>query len=173
MGMSKIVFTVIISFLIPSYPVIRQCVRIHISTTPYSCTEVKMYKQMANFQKSPPKDMDGVYEENSDFRGKITNRQGGKHELYWLLFSQLSSDNFRKHTIQHPGSWPTTSYPCWSSPVHHTVTINPFLSLLPRLTKIRPVTSANFLPHNCFFFGAPSSLAQWQRALGQQRRGIL
>jgi hypothetical protein len=41
-----------------------------------------MYKQMANFQKSPPKDMDGVYEENSDFRGKITNRQGGKHELY-------------------------------------------------------------------------------------------
>ena len=35
-----------------------------------------------NFQKSPPKGRHGVYEENSDFRGKTTNRQGKKHEVY-------------------------------------------------------------------------------------------
>jgi hypothetical protein len=53
-----------------------------------------------NFQKSPSKGRKGVYEENSDFRGKKNNRQGKKHKEYWLLFRQLSSDNFQRHVIQ-------------------------------------------------------------------------
>ncbi len=53
-----------------------------------------MYKEMANFQKSPPKDVDGVYEENSDFRGKITNRQGGSN----MNYIDYCSVNFRRIT---------------------------------------------------------------------------
>jgi hypothetical protein len=38
--------------------------------------------EIRKFQKSPPKGRKGVYEENSDFRGKKNNRQGKKHEEY-------------------------------------------------------------------------------------------
>jgi hypothetical protein len=32
--------------------------------------------------KKKPKGREGVYEENSDFRGKITNRRGKKQKIY-------------------------------------------------------------------------------------------
>ena len=51
------------------------------------------------FQKRPPIGREGVYDENSDFIGKKTNRIEKKHKVYWLLLSQISSDSFRKHTI--------------------------------------------------------------------------
>jgi hypothetical protein len=38
--------------------------------------------QMGNLKKRPPIGMEGVYDENSDYRGKKTNRIGKKHKVY-------------------------------------------------------------------------------------------
>jgi hypothetical protein len=37
---------------------------------------------MGNLKKRPPIGIEGVYDENSDYRGKQTNRIGKKHKVY-------------------------------------------------------------------------------------------
>ena len=92
-----------------------------------------------------------MYEENSDFSEKKTNRRAKNHKLYSLLLSQISSDNFRKHDIQQSRSCPTSPYSSCSSSDHHTLTINPFFSLLPPPPlEFGPRDPCCFLPHNCF-----------------------
>ena len=59
----------------------------------YECRESR------KFQKRPPIGREGVYDENSDYRGKKTNRMEKKHKVYWLLLSHISSDSCRKHAI--------------------------------------------------------------------------
>ena len=51
-------------------------------------------------KKWPPKGMEGVYKENSDFLGKKTNRKGEKHKLHDLILPRVSSDNFRKYAVR-------------------------------------------------------------------------
>ena len=55
--------------------------------------------QIGKLKKSPPKGREGVYNENSDFLRKKTNRRGEKHKLYCQLLPRISSDNFRKHAV--------------------------------------------------------------------------
>ena len=38
--------------------------------------------QMGNLKKRPPIGIEGVYDENSDYRGKKTNRMEKKHKVY-------------------------------------------------------------------------------------------
>ena len=63
------------------------------------CNTEVQYKQMGNFKKGPPIGKDVVSTKNSDFLGGKTSRKSEKHKVYWLLLSQISSDNFRKHVI--------------------------------------------------------------------------
>jgi len=42
----------------------------------------KKRKQMGNLKKRPPIGIEGVYDENSDYRGKKTNRMEKKHKVY-------------------------------------------------------------------------------------------
>jgi hypothetical protein len=59
-------------------------------------------------------------------QGKMTNRRGQKQKLYCLLLPRISSDNFRKHAVGQPVTWPTTSYPPCSCNARPTATIIPF-----------------------------------------------
>jgi hypothetical protein len=113
---------------------------------------VLLHFESRKFQKSPPTGRKGMYEENSDFRGKKNKSQEQQDKEYGLQFSQISSDNFQRHVIQYPGSFPTTSYLSCSCPVHPTATINPFLPLYPPL--LSPVSVGVFyhttflIPHH-------------------------
>jgi hypothetical protein len=42
----------------------------------------KFFSETRKLRESPPKGREGVYEENSDFRGKETNIRGEKHKVY-------------------------------------------------------------------------------------------
>jgi hypothetical protein len=53
------------------------------ATSPLRLCEVREPSgQMGNLKKRPPIGIEGVYDENSDYRWKKTNRIGKKHKVY-------------------------------------------------------------------------------------------